>query len=219
MKASFYHSQLNVVSSGQRLTFSLLSPGRFSKIIPLQRFVEYIAKRIPLIALKEEMQIDYAGDKLYIRDKSSGIWVEVVVLCCVMPYSSKAFAMGAFDSTQENLFHCLSRCMSYFGRVPKVAKSDNMVQWVKHGSQYERPFTESTDEWANHYDIIPDITRVRKPKDKAPVESLVVQVYKYLYARLRVYDTTGAICPEACIRVMRNIYLRDLLGREGAEIS
>lgn len=54
----------------------------------------------------EEMQIDYAGDKLYIRDKSSGTWVEVVVLCCVMPYSSKAFAMGAFDSTQENLFHC-----------------------------------------------------------------------------------------------------------------
>ncbi len=133
----------------------------------------------------EEMQIDYAGDKLYIRDKSSGIWVEVVVLCCVMPYSSKAFAMGAFDSTQENLFHCLSRCMSYFGRVPKIAKSDNMVQWVKHGSQYERPFTESTDEWANHYDIIPDITRVRKPKDKAPVESLVDQVYKYVYARLR----------------------------------
>ena len=133
----------------------------------------------------EEMQIDYAGDKLYIRDKSSGTWVEVVVLCCVMPYSSKAFAMGALDSTQENLFHCLSRCMSYFGRVPKVAKSDNMVQWVKHGSQYERPFTESTDEWANHYDIIPDITRVRKPKDKAPVESLVNQVYKYVYARLR----------------------------------
>ena len=58
-----------------------------------------------------------------------------------------------------------------------------MVQWVKHGSQYERPFTESTDEWANHYDIIPDITRVRKPKDKAPVESLVDQVYKYVYAR------------------------------------
>ena len=79
----------------------------------------------------------------------------------------------------------LSRCMSYFGRVSKVAKSDNMVQWVKHGSQYERPFTESTDEWANHYDIIPDITRVRKPKDKAPVESLVDQVYKYVYARLR----------------------------------
>lgn len=96
------------------------------------------------------MQIDYAGDKLYIRDKSSGIWVEVVVLCCVMPYSSKAFAMGIFDSTQENLFHCLSRCMSYFDRVPKVAKSDNMVQWVKHGSQYECPFTESKDEWANH---------------------------------------------------------------------
>lgn len=133
----------------------------------------------------EEMQIDYAGDKLYFRDDSQGKWIEVVVLCCVMPYSSKAFAMGALDSTQENLFHCLSRCLSYFGRVPKIAKSDNMTQWVKHGSLYERSFTESTDEWATHYDIIPDITRVRRPRDKAPVESLVDQIYKYIYARLR----------------------------------
>ena len=133
----------------------------------------------------EEMQIDYAGDKLYIRDKASGTWVEVVILCCVMPYSSKAFAMGAFDATQENLFYCLSKCLSFLGRAPRIAKSDNMAQWVKHGGNHERPFTESTDEWANHYDIIPDITRVRKPKDKAPVESLVDQVYKYVYARLR----------------------------------
>ncbi|MCI1786342.1 MAG: hypothetical protein LKI59_09460 [Bacteroidales bacterium] len=60
-----------------------------------------------------------------------------------------------------------------------------MAQWVKHGGMYERAFTETTDEWANHYDIIPDVTRVRKPKDKAPVESLVEQVYRYVYARIR----------------------------------
>ncbi len=133
----------------------------------------------------EEMQIDYAGDKLYFRDNSEGKWIEIVVLCCVMPYSSKSFAMCALDSTQENLFHCLSLCLEYFGRAPKVAKSDNMSQWVKHGGRYEHSFTESTDEWATHYDIIPDMTRVRRPKDKAPVESLVNQVYKYVYARLR----------------------------------
>jgi transposase len=133
----------------------------------------------------EEMQIDYAGDKLYYRNKSTGTWIEVVVLCCIMPYSNKAFAMGAHDATQENLFHCLSRCMSYFGRVPRIAKSDNMSQWVKRGGIYERSFTESVDEWATHYDIIPDMTRIGKPRDKAPVESLVDQVYKYVYARIR----------------------------------
>ena len=133
----------------------------------------------------EEMQIDYAGDKLYYRDKDSGTWIEVVVLCCIMPYSNKAFAMGALDATQENLFHCLSKCLSYYGRVPRIAKSDNMAQWVKHGSTYERSFTDSVDEWATYYDIIPDMTRIRKPRDKAPVESLVDQVYKYVYARMR----------------------------------
>ena len=75
--------------------------------------------------------------------------------------------------------------MSYFGRVPRIAKSDNMSQWVKRGGIYERSFTESVDEWATHYDIIPDMTRIGKPRDKAPVESLVDQVYKYVYARIR----------------------------------
>ncbi|MEE3391539.1 MAG: hypothetical protein VZR28_10220, partial [Candidatus Cryptobacteroides sp.] len=42
---------------------------------------------------------------------------------------------------------------------------DNMSQWVHRESKYERPFTESTDEWATYYDIIPDVARVKKPKD------------------------------------------------------
>ena len=162
----------------------------------------------------EEMQIDYAGDKLYYRNKSTGTWIEVVVLCCIMPYSNKAFAMGAHDATQENLFHCLSRCMSYFGRVPRIAKSDNMSQWVKHGGVYERSFTESVDEWATHYDIIPDITRIRKPRDKAPVESLVDQVYKYVYARIRnqVFYSLDEL-NEALFRLIDEYNSRPLQGK------
>jgi hypothetical protein len=57
------------------------------------------------------MQIDYAGDKLHFRDDKNGVWIEVVVLCCVMPYSNRAFAIGALDSTPENLFHCLARSL------------------------------------------------------------------------------------------------------------
>ena len=142
-----------------------------------------------------EMLIDFAGDKLYYRDKGNGEWVPVDILCCILPYSNKAFAMALPRTTQEWLFHGLGKCLQSWGRAPAIARSDNMSQWVRRESKYERPFTESTDEWATYYDIIPDVARVKKPKDKAPVEGLVSIVYKYVYARMRdeVYDSLDAL--------------------------
>ena len=132
-----------------------------------------------------EMQIDFAGDKLYYKNRDTGEWVGVIVLCCILPYSSRSFAIALSDGTQENLFYGLGKCLSDWGRAPKLAKSDNMTQWVRHSSQFERPFTESTDEWATYYDIIPDVARVRKPRDKGPVEGMVSLIYKFIYARIR----------------------------------
>lgn len=132
-----------------------------------------------------EMQIDFAGDKLYYKNRDTGEWVGVIVLCCILPYSGRSFAIALSDGTQENLFYGLGKCLSDWGRAPKLAKSDNMTQWVRHSSQFERPFTESTDEWATYYDIIPDVARVRKPRDKGPVEGMVSLIYKFIYARIR----------------------------------
>lgn len=132
-----------------------------------------------------EMQIDFAGDKLWYKERRTGEWIGVIVLCCILPYSNKSFAIAIADGTQENLFYGLGKCLSDWGRAPKLAKSDNMSQWVRHSSQFERPFTESTDEWATYYDIIPDVARVRKPRDKGPVEGMVSLIYKFIYARIR----------------------------------
>jgi len=132
-----------------------------------------------------EMQIDFAGDKLYYKNRDTGEWIGAIVLCCILPYSNKSFAIALSDGTQENLFHGLGKCLSDWARAPKLAKSDNMTQWVRHSSHFERPFTESTDEWATYYDIIPDVARVRKPRDKGPVEGMVSLIYKFIYARIR----------------------------------
>ena len=142
-----------------------------------------------------EMLVDFAGDKLYYRNKETGEWVAVDVLCCILPYSNKAFAIALPNMSQEYLFYGLGKCLQSWGRAPATARSDNMTQWVHRNSKYERPFTESTDEWATYYDIIPDVARVRKPRDKGPVEGLVSIVYKYIYARLRneVYDSLDAV--------------------------
>lgn len=133
----------------------------------------------------EELQIDFAGDPLYIKDPLTGESTKVVVLVCVMPYSMLGYAIALPNAGQEQLFHGLSKCLDYLKAAPKVAVSDNMKQWVDHNKdRYEPPFTEATTEWANHYNIRPDVCRVRHPKDKAPAESLVYQYYRYIYARI-----------------------------------
>ena len=85
---------------------------------------------------------DYAGDRLWIMDPRTRVGQEAYVLVCVLPYSSLAFATAMLSTSMENFFDGLSRCLTYFGGVPLVVKSDNMRQWVKKYDRYEPAFTE-----------------------------------------------------------------------------
>lgn len=133
----------------------------------------------------KEWQIDFAGDPLYLTDPMTGSHTKVVLLCCIMPYSGYAYCRALPNATMENFFYGLTLGIEYMGAAPLVAKSDNMKQWVKHTNRYEPNFTDETERWCLHYGIIPEACRVRKPKDKAPVESLVNHLYHYVYARIR----------------------------------
>jgi len=133
----------------------------------------------------QEWQIDFAGDKLYLTSKKTGLCTAVVLLCCILPYSGYAFAIALINGAMEQLFYGLGKGLSYLGAVPGIAKSDNMAQWVKKSSRYEPKFTDATDAWSLHYNIMPDVCRVRKPRDKGPVEGLVNKLYQYIYARIR----------------------------------
>ena len=84
-----------------------------------------------------EMQVDYAGDNLYVTDPHTGETRKVYVLMCVLPCSGEAFAIGMYTTRMEEFFHGLSACMTAYGGVPEVVKSDNMTQWVKKYDRYE----------------------------------------------------------------------------------
>jgi transposase len=56
---------------------------------------------------------------------------------------------------------------------------------VSKSCRYEPVFTETIQQWALHNNIMLTAARVRKPKDKAPVESEVKFVYQRVYAMLR----------------------------------
>lgn len=132
----------------------------------------------------EEMQIDFAGDSLWLTDKRTGEVSKVVVLVCVLPYSGMGFAKAMYNASMENFFGGISDAFSYFGGTTRIAKSDNMKQWVKKYDRYEPAFNEAAVEWAAYYDTSLQTCRVRTPRDKGAVEGLVQKTYNAVYAHI-----------------------------------
>jgi len=133
----------------------------------------------------EQMQIDFAGDNLFLSDRKSDAKQKVVVLCGVLPHSGLGFGIALPKAGMEHFFYGLSMAMEHTGGVCQIIKSDNMKQWVKHTDHYEPTFSEAAMEWSLHYDTELDAARVSKPRDKGPVEGLVNKFYLFIYARLR----------------------------------
>ena len=132
----------------------------------------------------KEWQIDFAGDPLWLTDYRTREKQKLVVLVCVMPYSNLPFMMALPSATTEWFFHGLNKGLEFMGAIPKVAKSDNMKQWVTKSDRYSLTYAAANVEWALYYGIEPFACRVRKPRDKGPVEGAVNQLYQYVYARI-----------------------------------
>jgi len=133
----------------------------------------------------EYLQVDFAGKPLKIVNPHTGQITKCPVLVCVLPFSKHIYVEALPSAKQEHVFNCLSRCMEYFGGVPRNILSDNMKQYIKKNEKYEFKFSETVDQWATHYNTNLEATRVRKPKDKPTVEGGVYVAYLRIYARLR----------------------------------
>ena len=132
-----------------------------------------------------EMQIDFAGDKLYVADRKIQEHIPVVVLCCMLPFSGMGYAKAMYHASMEYFFSGLSDAITYFGGCPEVCKSDNMTQWVKKSDRYEPTFNNAALEWSSYYNTTLEACRVRKPRDKGPVEGIVYKFYQFIYAAIR----------------------------------
>ncbi len=132
-----------------------------------------------------EMMFDFAGDKLSLVDKETGEITYHPVLVCVLPYSAYTYVEVLPSARRELLLKALNNAFSYYGGVPKSAKTDNMKQIVKKANRYEPGFDELAQQWSVHYGCALMAGRIRKPRDKASVESHVNVAYNRIYAPLR----------------------------------
>lgn len=133
----------------------------------------------------EEMQIDFAGDKMYFIDVTTGEKKACEILVCALPYSHLVFATALPSQKQESFIEGICKALEYFGGVPLSLKSDNLKSAVIKANRYEPTFTEAMVFLGEHYNTNISATRIYKPRDKASVEKAVDLIYKHIFAPLR----------------------------------
>ena len=131
------------------------------------------------------MMFDFAGDKIALTDYQTGEITWCPLLVCVLPFSGFTYIEAMLSANQQRLLKALNNALNFIGGVPQSAKTDNMKQVVKKANRYEPAFEELAQQWSLHYGTTMMAARVRKPRDKASVESHVNAVYNRIYAALR----------------------------------
>lgn len=133
----------------------------------------------------DKLFVDYAGNKLRIMDKNTGVEREVEVFVGILGASQLIYAEASLYQKQEDVIRSTENCIHYYGGVPKAIVPDCMKAAVIKADKYEPELNPMYADFAKHYDTVIYPTRPASPKDKSLVENAVRIVYRRIYAPLR----------------------------------
>ena len=134
----------------------------------------------------DRIEVDWAGDKLYIVDRDTGEAIPVYLFVGVLPFSMYAYAEGCLRMDMENWIHVHVNMFQHFGGSAVMLVPDNLKTGVDHTNDWYTPQINRTyRELAEHYNTAVVPARVRKPKDKSGAEGTVGVVSTRIIASLR----------------------------------
>jgi len=117
------------------------------------------------VAAGEEAQIDY-GHLGWWVDPATGrrrkVWAFVMVLCC----SRHMFVRPTLTMDQRAWTEAHVEAFAFFGGVPRRLVPDNLRTGIDKPDLYDPKINRSYAELAEHYGVLVDPARVRKPRDK-----------------------------------------------------
>ncbi len=129
--------------------------------------------------------VDYAGQTVPIIDRSGGQIIEAQIFLEALGASNYTYA----EATISQDLHCWIkshvRAFEFFDDVPEIIVPDNLKADVTSPCRYEPDINPTHQDLAQHYGTAVIPARVRKPKDKAKVESAVLVAVRWILAALR----------------------------------
>lgn len=129
--------------------------------------------------------VDWAGDGIPIVDPANGeIW-KAPLFVAALGASSYTFARAYPSAESACWIDAHMRAFAFFGGVTEIVVPDNTKTAVTKACRYEPDINLGYAHMAAHYGCAVIPARARKPRDKAKVESAVLQAERWIVAALR----------------------------------
>jgi transposase len=167
----------------------------------------------------EKLFLDWAGEKLpYLDERGEPQAASLFV--AVLGASNYTFAEAFADQRTHSFLAAHAHAFAFFGGVPELLVPDNAKTAIKDPDRYEAEIAAPYAELAAHYGTAVLPARVRKPRDKAKVESGVLIAEREILAVLRHRTFVGlAEANEAVAVCLREINERPFAKLPGSRAS
>ena len=133
----------------------------------------------------EKMFVDFSGDGIDLVDPKTGEVTRAKLFVAVLGASSLTYVEPVLDESLPTWIGCHVRAFEFFGGVPEIVVPDNLKSGVKRPDRYEPELNPTYADLAQHYGCAVIPARVRRPRDKAKVESAVLIAERWILAVLR----------------------------------
>jgi transposase len=133
----------------------------------------------------EKMFVDHAGQTVPIVNRQTGEVHQAVIFVAVLGASNYTYAEATWKKDLASWIGSHTRAVEFFHGVPVAVIPDNWKTGVKDACYYDPDLNPTYRDWADHYGTAVIPTRVRKPRDKAKVETGVQVVERWILAALR----------------------------------
>ena len=133
----------------------------------------------------EKAFVDYAGQTIPVTDPDTGETREAVLFLATLGASSYTYAWASLSQDLPSWIEANVRALTFFAGVPEILVPDNLKTGIKRPCYYEPDINPTYHKMAQHYGTVVIPARIRKPKDKAKVESAVLVAERWILAALR----------------------------------
>jgi transposase len=164
--------------------------------------------------------VDYAGQTVPIVDPATGEIRAAEVFVAVLGHSSYTYAEATWTQGTADWIGAQVNAFEFFGGSPGAIVPDNLKAGVIKPDRYDPDLNPAYAEFARHYGLAILPARVRKPRDKAVVESGVLLVERWILARLRDRTFFSLAALNAALRELTDeLNAKPFQKREGSRVS
>jgi transposase len=133
----------------------------------------------------EKMFVDHAGPTVPVVDAGTGVIQEASIFVAVLGASNYTFCEAVWKRDLPSWIGSHTRSIEFFQGVAAITIPDNWKAGVTEACYYDPELNPTYRDWAEHYGTVVIPARVRKPRDKAKVETGVLIVERWILAALR----------------------------------